>query len=80
MRRSQKIAELEHIAQSFGIDVRYEKMGMIPGGLCRLGDKQVLFINKSLSEQSKLELLVNELKNFDIDSLFLLPEIRELLQ
>ncbi len=80
MKKSQIIAELERLAKSMGIIVRYEKMGRVRGGLCRVDDKLFLFVNKSLSPQSKIELFVQELKQLNWQDHFILPEVRELFE
>jgi len=39
MKKEQIIAELERLAKVMGITVRYEKMGRVAGGLCRIDDQ-----------------------------------------
>jgi hypothetical protein len=82
MTREQKLKELEELAIRIGIEIRYEKMGTISGGLCRIRDGEVILINKHLSTASKNELLAKELmlEKDKLEKLFILPEIRELLE
>ena len=80
MKKEQIIAELERLAKVMGITVRYEKMGRVAGGLCRVDDELFLFINKSLNPQSKIELFVQELKNLDWEKHFIVPEVRRLFE
>ena len=82
MTREQKLKELEELAERIGIEIRYEKMGTISGGLCRIRDGEVILINKHLSTASKIELLAKELmlERDKLEKLFILPEIRELLE
>ena len=82
MTREQKLKELEELAERIGIEIRYEKMGTISGGLCRIRDGEVILINKHLSTASKNELLAKELmlEKDKLEKLFILPEIRELLE
>ena len=80
MKSEQIIGELERLARRMGIDVRYEKMGKLRGGLCRVEDKLILFINKSLTPQSQIEVFVEELKNQDWRQHFVVPEVRKLLE
>jgi len=82
MTREQKLKELEELAGRIGIEIRYEKMGTISGGLCRIRDGEVILINKHLSTASKNELLAKELmlERDKLEKLFILPEIRELLE
>ena len=82
MTREQKLKELEELAGRIGIEIRYEKMGTISGGLCRIHDGEVILINKHLSTASKNELLAKELmlEKDKLEKLFILPEIRKLLE
>ncbi len=80
MKREQIIAELENLAEKLGVTIRYERMGTLQGGLCTIDDKMFLFINKSLTAESKIELIISEIKNLDYDDHFIKPEIRELLE
>ena len=81
MKREQILQELENLAQRIGIEVRYEKLGTISGGLCRIRDGQVILINKHLTTASKVELLATELalETEKLEGIFILPEIRNLL-
>ncbi len=80
MRREQVIAELERLAQRLGVEVRYEKMGALAGGLCRLREKLLLFVNRALSPQSKIELISSELRRLPWEEHFVRPEVRALLE
>jgi len=81
MRREQILQELEELASKIGIEIRYERMGTLSGGLCRIHDGRVILINKHLSVASKVELLSAELalEKDKFENIFILPEIRELL-
>ncbi|RKZ25893.1 hypothetical protein DRQ26_05230 [bacterium] len=80
MKREQIIAELERLAEILGVEIRYEKMGVVSGGLCKINDALVLLVNKNLSPQSKIELIASELKNLDWSKHFVKPEVREILE
>ena len=81
MKREEILEELVSLAERIGIEIRYETMGTISGGLCRIHDGQVILINKHLSTASKIELLASELalEKKKLSEIFILPEIRELL-
>jgi hypothetical protein len=79
MRKKEMLVQLENLAESLGISVRYENLGVHHGGLCKLFGKQFLFVNKALSLEAKIELFINELKNFNLDNKFVIPELREQL-
>jgi len=81
MRRELVLQELEELAGRIGIEIRYERMGTLSGGLCRIHDGRVILINKYLSMASKVELLAIELsrEREKLENVYILPEIRELL-
>ncbi|RKZ29740.1 hypothetical protein DRQ36_07725 [bacterium] len=81
MRRELVLQELEELAGRIGIEIRYERMGTLSGGLCRIHDGRVILINKHLSMASKVELLAIELsrEREKLENVYILPEIRELL-
>jgi hypothetical protein len=79
MKRERIISELEQLAESLDVKIRYEKMGVLAGGLCRIGELNLLFVNKSLSDQAKIELISSELQSLEWDKHFVKPEIAELL-
>ncbi|MCD6594705.1 hypothetical protein J7L68_03415 [bacterium] len=80
MKQEQIIGELERLAQKLGVIVRYERMGTLSGGLCRIDDKLYLFINKSLTIKSKIELIANEISTLDWKNHFVRPEVKEILE
>jgi len=80
MKREQIIAELERLARLLGIEVRYERMGVLAGGLCRIEDTLFIFINISLSQKSRIDLLASELRNFHWDDHFVVPEVRRIIE
>lgn len=81
MTREKTLLALEDLASRIGITIRYEKMGTISGGLCRIHDGEVILINKHLSTASKIELLAKELRleSERLEAVFVLPELRELI-
>ncbi|MGC9314811.1 MAG: hypothetical protein ACP5G4_04175 [bacterium] len=81
MGREQLLQALEELAEKIGIEIRYEKMGTISGGLCRIHDGTVILINKTLSDSSKIELLSAELatESEKLEEIFILPEVRDRL-
>ncbi len=80
MKKKEILEHLESLAQSLGLSVRYEELGTHSGGICKLFGKNFLFINKSLNIDAKIEFFAQELKKFDLSGIFILPEIRKILQ
>jgi hypothetical protein len=77
------INQLEELAGKLGIEIRY---GNIPGedshrmgGLCRVNGKYILIIHSRLTVKEKIGILTKTLKGFEMDDVFVIPVIRELL-
>jgi hypothetical protein len=71
--------ELEGLAEKMGIQVIHEKLSQSRGGLCRLHDEYLLFVEKNLSAEEQVQLLVSALCRFPLDDIQMLPAIRDLL-
>ncbi len=80
MKDEQMLAELERLASVMGIAVKYERMGVLSGGLCRVDDRRFIYINKALPLKSRLEIIAAELKNTEWTEHFIVPEVRALLE
>jgi predicted metallopeptidase len=79
------IGHLEEIAERFGVKIRYESMKededsiRITGGLCLLKGKYVVIINSKATAVDRIHALARALKHFDLDRIYLLPALREML-
>jgi len=80
------MGKLEELAITFGLQIRYEPIRIdddlpnVPGGVCRLKGDNVLIINSNSTVQDKINTLAEAVKNFDLDRIYILPVIRELLE
>jgi len=80
------IGQLEELAVKFGLQIRYEPIRIgddlpnVPGGVCRLKGDNVLIINSNTTLRDKINTLAEAVKNFDLDRIYILPVIRELLE
>ncbi len=72
------LQELETIFTKLGLTVRFEK-GNFKGGVCRVYENNVMIVNKKLPVKQQIQILSTELKNFNLDNIFILPKIRELI-
>jgi hypothetical protein len=77
------INQLEELAGKLGIEIRY---GNIPGeeshrmgGLCRVNGKYVLIMHSRLTVKEKIGVITKTLKGFEMDDLYVIPVIRELI-
>ena len=83
MDESAVLTELEGLARSFDIEVRYENLkregGFTSGGLCRLKGRYLLIINSKAANRDKIEALAAALSRFDLSHLYLKPGLRDFL-
>jgi len=77
------LSQLEELADKLGIPIRYEKIEdelRNAGGLCRIEDKYVMIIPIQATVKEKLQLMIRGLRRFDLESIYVKPAIRKLLQ
>ncbi len=78
------LAHLEALAQSLGINVRYERLEGEPafssGGLCRVNEKHFIIVNSEAGPADKIGTLVRSLKRFDLTDIYIKPALRDLLE
>ena len=83
MEESAFLNELEEVARSLGIEVRYENLkregGFISGGLCRLKGQYLLIVNSRAAARDKVEVLAGAVSKFDLSRLYLKPGLRDFL-
>lgn len=74
---------MEEAARRLGVAVRYERLDdediMVSSGFCRVKDEKIVIIDKRLDTKGKWKALAMALKRTDVDSVFLPPLARELL-
>lgn len=78
MTAQEKLDQMVEVAKSLGVSVRYESMEGAGGGLCKLRNKLVLFVDMDSDALTCYErVLVALADNFDLDSIYLRPQIRQ---
>ena len=80
MRKTKVLMELEALAEKLGIQVIQEKLPKTRSGLCRLRDQYMLFIERNLEEDKKVEVMAVALSRFPLDNTQMLPGIRKMLE
>jgi hypothetical protein len=77
------LGQLEELARSLAIEVRYEPMkregAFGTGGLCKLRGQYLLIIHSKASIPDKIDALASALKRFDLSQVYLRPGLREFL-
>ena len=82
MKPEQIIESLEQVATQVGVKVRYEVMtgeSAGAGGLCKIRGEWTVIIDRKAALSDRAAMLVDALAGFDVDAIFLPPEIREAL-
>ena len=80
MKEEDILQSLEELFRCQEVELRYEK-GDFMGGFYRYKDKSQVVINKDLNMQQKINLLARELRlNLDLDTLYLVPALREVVE
>lgn len=80
------LMRLEELADKLGVPIRYEaikteeELPASPGGLCRLQGRLLIIVDSRVPVKSKIRVLADALKRFDLDGVYVLPALRELLE
>ena len=84
MQNSKVLGYLEDLAFRLDIEIVYEKLGeadfSVDGGLCKVKGAYKIFMDPSAPIEVQIEILVRALSSFQIEGLYLLPFIREILE
>lgn len=76
MQDSEVLLKLEEILNELGLELRWEE-GDFTGGICRLGERKLFLMNRSLPTFEKIRVLCRDLSHADLSGIFVLPAIRE---
>ena len=72
------LQELENITNKLGVTIRYEDGDFI-GGMCRINDEKFVIVNKRLLVNNKIKIIAKEVSNLNIEEIFILPAIKEII-
>jgi hypothetical protein len=77
------LGQLEELAKSLGIQIRYEQLQkegtFFPGGLCKVKGENILIINSKANMEDKIETLAKAVISFDLTRIYMRPALREFL-
>ena len=79
MKNEKLIIELENLAEKLGLEVRYEK-GDFQGDLVIIKEDGKIIVQKNASLERKVAVLARGLARMDLGNIYLLPELRNLLE
>jgi hypothetical protein len=84
MQAEELLWRLEGLAEQLNIPVRYANLATeeLPGrgGLCILRGERRIIIERTLSYREKARLLATGLAHFDLEGVFVLPAIRQVIE
>ncbi len=85
MKDDKLLQGLEEVAGMLGVKVSYEKIVKNPvrqpkGGLCRVDGEPRIIIHKKLTDSEKAQVMIESLRQFDLDGIFIAPEIRQAIE
>ena len=79
-----QLESLKKIATELSIDIipsnLFDPEIMIKSGYCKVKGKDTIIIDNLLSSQEQSEIIIQTLKKFDLESVYLPPWIRERLE
>ena len=78
MKEEEILAGLEKLIENLGIELRYEK-GDFTGGYCVVKSKPMLIVNHVQSPAQRIKLLAAALAEMNLDNVFVLPALREII-
>jgi len=79
MKTEQILDELKWAAKQLGCEVRSEK-GNFRGGRCKVGEEEIIMLNKRHLPRAQLVVLADSLRGLPIDEIFLKPAVRSALE
>lgn len=75
------LRELLDLAQKLGIEVREVFLGGAGGGLCRLRERQVLFLDTAAELADQVARTAAALAGLaELQGMYILPEVREVME
>jgi hypothetical protein len=83
MEATTALAELEALAKKLEVEVVYDHLtgeGAGSGGLCKIKGRWRVIIERRSSAGERLSILAKALSRFDLDSHYLTPSLRELVE
>ena len=82
MKSEHILEELERAADKLGVRVSYETLAadVGPGGLCKVKGEWRAIIDRRAPASEKVALLAQALSQFDLDGVYLSPEVREIIE
>tara|TARA_Y100000588_G_scaffold309532_1_gene334615 strand:- start:163 stop:450 length:288 start_codon:yes stop_codon:yes gene_type:complete len=79
-----KIEDLKSVAEKLAIEIKITNLNdqefNIQSGYCKLNGKDLILLDKNLSLQEQTEVILQALKNFDVENIYVASWIREFIE
>ena len=83
MKPDQIYQHLVDLAEKLGIDVSVQNLKIsgfpVKSGVCRIKGKNRIVLDKHMSKDDQIDVLVDCLRTFSLDDIYIVPAIRDLL-
>jgi hypothetical protein len=81
MENSRQLEDLIQLAESLGVEISISSLAdsefTLQSGFCKLHGKDLVIFDKQLPVEERIEILLQAVGNFDLDSIYISPWIRE---
>jgi len=78
--KAEKLSQhLTDLARNFGYKVRIEE-GNFRGGSCVYREERLIILNRRMTSEERAELLAKVLADENLESVFIVPEVRAFLE
>ena len=79
-----KIEDLKSVAEKLAIEIEITNLNdqefQIQSGYCKMNGKDLIPLDKNLSLQEQSEVILQALKNFDLENIYVASWIREFIE
>ena len=79
-----RLEDLQMVAEKLSIEVVYSDLSnneiSIHSGYCKLKDKKMIILDKSLSQDEQIKIILQTLKQFNLEDIYIPLWIREHLE
>jgi len=79
-----KIEDLKDVAEKLAIEIEIANLNdqefQIQSGYCKMNGKDLILLDKNISLQEQSEVILQALKNFDLDNIYVASWIREIIE
>ena len=79
-----RLEDLKSVAEKLAIEIEIVNLNnqefQMQSGYCKMNGKDLILLDKNISLQEQSEILLQTLKNFDLENIYVASWIRELIE